>query len=78
MQRCMHILQDIHMERAHSELARNLLRFCIAHILNNTPILVTDKVQTNSFHGFSTYTKQYMLSKYSAVCNIANCYVCNS
>ena len=41
-------------ERPHSELARKSLKFGIAHILNNTPILVTDKVQTHSFHGFRT------------------------
>ena len=39
--------------------------------------LITDKIITHSFSGFSNYAKTYMISKYPASCTLLNCYVCN-
>ena len=50
----------------------------ISVVLNTTPELVIEKVHTHSYHGFSHYAKRDMISKYSEVCNIENCYVCKS
>ena len=54
------------------------LRNRISVVLNTTPELVIEKVHTHSYHGFSHYAKRDMISKYSEVCNIENCYVCKS
>ena len=57
--------------------AEKCLRYCIPRILNTTINLITDKIDTHSFRGFSVYVKQFYLKQYSLLCMIQNCYVCN-
>ena len=45
-------------------------------IINNTPHIVKDKVNTHSFQGFSLYVKQYLIRKYNTNCITRNCYIC--
>ena len=68
---------DIHVERANTELARKSLRFIIGHVINNTPTLIVDKIQSHPLQGFSSYAKNFFLSQYSSSCNIRNCYICH-
>ena len=53
---------DIHVERANTELARTSLRFSISHVINNTPTLIIDTIQSHSLQGFSSYAKQSLLN----------------
>ena len=50
---------DIHVERANTELARKSLRFSIVHVINSTPALIVDKIQSRSLQGFSSYVKNF-------------------
>ena len=52
-------IDDIHAERANTELARKSLRFSIAHVINNTPALIIDTIKSHSLQGFSSYAKNF-------------------
>ena len=67
-------LHDIHVERVNTELARKSLRFSIVHVINNTPALIIDTIQSRSLQGFSSYVKNFFLSQYSSSC-IRNYYI---
>jgi len=56
---------------------RKNLRYRIAQTVNNAPGLITGKTDTHSFHGYSTYAKNWILSTYCDTCSINNCYICN-
>ena len=47
------------------------------HLLNATHLSILEKVLTHSLIGFGQYTKHYLIEKYSDICLIHNCYVCN-
>ena len=68
---------DTHVERANTELARKSLRFSIIRVINSTPALIIDQIQSHSLQGFSSYAKIFFLSQYSSSCNIWNCYICH-
>ena len=47
------------------------------HLLNATYLSILEKVPTHSLKDFVQYTKHYIIEKYSDICLIHNCYVCN-
>ena len=53
------------------------IRNDIAHVINNTPSIILDKISSHSFKGFCQYAKQYFIDKYQLECSIVNCYSCN-
>ena len=82
------LISDIHdyntrgknkLKNAHfkHELARNCIRNQMPHLLNTTHLSILEKVLTHSLKGFEQYTKHYLIGKYSDICLIHNCYVCN-
>lgn len=64
--------------RVNHEFAKSSLRHSLVTLLNQTPSLIKDKVETHSYHGFHTYVKNFFISNYNITCNIANCYICNT
>lgn len=62
------------------KLSENCFRFQITKLVNLQifPRLVLDKAETHSFKGFSDYLKKYILSNYSTVCTIQNCFSCSN
>ena len=66
----------IHHPFARHDYAQKCLRFDLPHVINNTPPIILDKVQTHSLSGFSWYIKQFILNSYQEACNIVNCYIC--
>ena len=64
--------------RTRLKLSDKCLRNNLPVVLNATPQLALDKVSTHSYHGFSNYVKNLIISNYSAECNISNCYICRS
>ena len=58
--------------------AKYCLRNHISVVLNSMPPRVTEKVHSHSYEGFSNYAKKFIISEYSEVCIIENCYVCHS
>ena len=39
--------------------------------------LISDKIYTHSYKGYTLYIKQYYINSYSADCSIENCYICH-
>ena len=54
------------------------VRHYIPSLLNDAPSNITDKIYTHSYYGFSNYVKSTILSQYSEMCTITNCYICNN
>ena len=57
--------------------AKQCIRHQLGLILNDTPGIIKDQVNTRSIQGFSAYIKKYYLDRYETNCYIQNCYVCN-
>ena len=57
--------------------SQKCIRNHIAHVINNTPTIILDKIRSHSFKGFCQYTKNYFIDKYQLQCSILNCYICN-
>ena len=68
---------NLHITRVKHEFAKRCIRYQLPSEINLTPTLITDKINTHSFSGFSNYAKTYMISKYPANCTLLNCFVCN-
>ena len=67
----------LHITRVKHEFAKRCIRYQLPSEINLTATLITDKINTHSFNGFSNYAKTYMISKYPANCTLLNCFVCN-
>ena len=59
-------------------LAKKTVRYYLPSFINSMPTVITDKIDTHSEKGFAHYAKITLINDYSSVCNIRNCYVCNS
>ena len=59
------------------EFARDCIRNQMPHLLNTTHLSILEKVLIHSLKGFGQYTKHYLIEKYSDICLIHNCNVCN-
>ena len=68
---------NLHITRVKHKFAKRCIRYQLPSEINLTPTLITDKINTHSFSGFSNYAKTYMISKYPANCTLLNCFVCN-
>ena len=53
------------------------LRYFAPTIITSTPALITDKVYSHSYDGYSFYTKCFFVFNYSNVCEIRDCYICS-
>ena len=53
------------------------IRYFLPNFIENMPRLITDKMTTHSFKGFTSYSKIYFIREYSTECHILNCYICN-
>ena len=58
--------------------AKECMRYYVPKLLNDTDCIITDKIFSHSYHGFSRYVKQYAINHYCSGCNVLNCYVCNT
>ena len=67
---------DIHINRIKHEFAKRCIRYDIPLIVNNTSILIKNKIVTHSLHGFSCYVKKHLLQNYQNLCSVPNCYIC--
>ena len=67
---CIHTLKVKH------EFAKKCLKYNLPKLINDTPKRVKDKVNTHSLKGFINYGKNDMIHKYSNICIIQHCYIC--
>ena len=68
---------NLHITGVKHEFAKRCIRYQLTSEINLTPTLITDKINTHSFNGFSNYAETYLISKYPANCTLLNCFVCN-
>ena len=54
------------------------IRYAAPEIIENTPDIILEKIHTHSRDGFSWYIKRHFCDKYSLVCIIQNCRICQS
>ena len=64
----------------HDPFITNLQKKCIKYnlpkLINDTPKIVKDKINTHSLQGFINYGTHDMIHKYSNICFIQHCYIC--
>ena len=65
-------------QRVNHSFAQDSLRHNIIKLINNSPDLITNKVNTHSLQGFTAYIKTFYRNTYSPTCNIHDCYTCNN
>ena len=53
------------------------IRYVVPRLIVQTPRCITDKIHTHSLNGFSIYIKNIIYAKYSEICSIPDCYICN-
>ena len=61
-----------------THMAAKCIRSQLPLVLNDTPEVILNKINTHSIQGFSFFVKQYYLSKYTTQCHEIACYVCNN
>ena len=68
----------IHIAGTRTTSAKQCIRQYIPTVLTSIPTLVSDKITTHSYAGFSRYAKQYFIQLYKYECVISNCYKCSN
>ena len=46
----------------------------ITNIVNDTPHIILEKIDTHSLNGFTNYVKLFLLQTYQDTCTVPNCY----
>ena len=69
---------NIFITRVNHEYAKRCIRYRIIHTVNSTHNSITSEISTHRIGGFSYFIKMYILSNYTHVCQIVNCYVCSA
>jgi hypothetical protein len=67
----------IHPVRTRHEYAKKCIRYHLPKVINDTPAIILDKIDTHSLKGFANYIKFSILQSYQQTCLIVNCYICN-
>ena len=68
----------IHIAGTRTTSAKQCIRQYIPTVLTSISTLVSDKITTHSYAGFSRYAKQYFIQLYKYECVISNCYICSN
>ena len=66
----------IHTFKVKHEFAKKCLKYNLPKLINDTPKRVKDKINTHSLKGFINYGKNDMIHKYSNICIVQHCYIC--
>ena len=69
---------NLFQNRAGKDYTKECIHYDIPITINDTPVAIKCKLQTHSYTGFSRYTKNNFITKYSEVCNIVSCYICGN
>ena len=64
--------------RLYHKFAEYSVRYQIITLLNKNERHILDKIETHSEYGFAQYIKHFTLEQYPIICQLSNCYVCNS
>ena len=61
-----------------THMAAKCIRSHLPVILNDTPAMIINKINSHSIQGFSFFIKRYYLSQYTTQCQLRGCFTCNS
>ena len=61
-----------------THMAAKCIRSHLPVILNDTPAMIINKINTHSIQGFSFFIKRYYLSQYTTQCQLRGCFTCNN
>ena len=64
----------LHKNRCSHVFAQKSLKLNITNIVNGTPDIILDKIDTHSLNGFTNYVKLFLLQTYQDTCTVPNCY----
>ena len=67
----------LHKNRCSHVFAQKSLKLNITNIVNGTPDIILDKIDTHSLNGFTNYVKLFLLQTYQDTCTVPNCYICS-
>ena len=67
----------LHKNRCRHVFAQKSLKLSITNIVNDTPHIILEKIDTHSLNGFTNYVKLFLLQTYQDTCTVPNCYVCS-
>ena len=70
--------REIQLNQYNTTHGGNTLRYFLPSIISNLPPCIIDKIETHSYDGFSRYVNKFIISSYSSVCEIENCYICEN
>ena len=65
-----------HLQQCRTTTAINSPRHFIPNLIIECPAIITDKISTHSYDGFSRYVKKHLIDIYKSECTIPNCYIC--
>ena len=66
-----------HKNRCSHVFAQKSLKLNITNIVNGTPDIILDTIDTHSLNGFTNYVKLFLLQTYQDTCTVPNCYICS-
>ena len=66
----------LHKNRCLHVFAQKSLKLNITNIVNDTPHIILEKIDTHSLNGFTNYVKLFLLQTYQDTCTVPNCYIC--
>ena len=61
-----------------THMAAKCIRSHLPVLLNDTPAMIINKIDTHSIQGFSFFIKRYYLSQYTTQCQLRGCFTCNN
>ena len=61
-----------------THMAAKCIRSHLPVILNDTPAIIINKINTHSIQGFSFFIKRYYLSQYTTQCQLRGCFTCDN
>ena len=67
----------LHKNRCLHVFAQKSLKLNITNIVNDTPHIIIEKIDTHSLNGFTNYVKLFLLQTYQDTCTVPNCYICS-
>ena len=61
-----------------THMAAKCIRSHLPVLLNDTPAIVINTIDTHSIQGFSFFIMRYYLSQYKTQCQLRGCFICNN
>ena len=70
--------ENVPLPRPTNITSEKCIRYYVPSLIKTLPSCITEKFETHSYSGLSSYAKKYFINRYQDVCTVPNCYVCNN